>query len=79
MFAGVFCHVEKNDGGDTLPVNSLNSVLSGLLASLLLSLGFSRLAARFDRVDLTAASPESQSDDQRSAAFCTTFSQWQEG
>jgi hypothetical protein len=59
-------------------MNSINSVISGLLASLLLSLGFSRLAVCFDRLNRVSPANVAGPDDRRSAAFCTTFCYWQE-
>lgn len=58
-------------------MNSLTSVLSGLLSSLLLSFGFSRLAAKFDHLNDTAAQAVNPND-LRSATFCVTPCRWQE-
>lgn len=58
-------------------MNSLNSVLSGLLSSLLLSLGFSRLAAKFDHLNDNTAHAVNPND-LRSASLCVTPCRWQE-
>jgi len=58
-------------------MNSLNSALSGLLASLLLSLGFSRLAARFDRLNQATATPKT-GDQHLAAIGCTLPCRWQQ-
>ena len=74
----IFLIWKKTDWSDTQRMNSLNSALFGLLSSLLLSLGFSRLAARFDRLSLVSPLNAFRSDDQRSAAFCTYACAFQE-
>jgi len=68
----------KTDCSDTQRMNSLHSALVGLLSSLLLSVGFSRLAARFDQLNLISPLNAFRSDDRRSAAFCTSFCALQE-
>ena len=59
---------------DSRRMNSLYSALSGLLASLLLSLGFSRLAARFDQLNQTSP----QTGDQHLAAIGCLPCRWQQ-
>ena len=78
MFAGAFGDVEKNNSCDNLRMNSLNSVTSGLVSSLLLSLGFSRLAARFDQLNQASPTNEFRPDDRRAASACTTACFFQE-
>ena len=59
-------------------MNSITSVASGLLASLLLSLGFSRLAAKFDRLNQDTSMHSVNPDDLRSSSFCVSPCRWQE-
>lgn len=59
-------------------MNSLTSVLSGLFSSLLLSLGFSRLATRFDRLEQATAMNAFRPDQLRSAGGCVSPCRWQE-
>ncbi len=60
-------------------MNSLNSALIGLLSSLLLSLGFSRLAACFDQLDqATATHPSGRETQLLAAKYCAMPCRWQE-
>lgn len=59
-------------------MNFIISLASGLLSSLLLSLGFSRMAARFDHLDRAAANNIYLKGDQALAATPCLPCRWQE-
>ena len=50
-------------------MNSFHSVTSGLLSSLFLSLGYSRLAARFDLLEKSTLRPAATPDAAHASAF----------